>query len=1257
MKIVANKLQERFWIDMQLVLDNAYNIGSVFKIDGDFRGDLFAKAFTYVISQIDSLRSVFQKEKKFIYLVPQEPLNICFIQKKVDSYEKAEIELHKFESHVFDLSKEIPIRGILLHLPDNCFLLYLMAHHICSDGISNIELTRMFAECYNALLRNEPFPVLQIPSLADYNSYYESQENKAKNNGAMEYWKEFFNDKLLFTDLSYFQVSKKSKDGLCQFYFEEELQERLLSVAKELVTTPFIILLSAWLFTLARYTNNKKAITNYCVNIRPPKFRNLVSVFVNNLPAAIELNETDTFAQIILSLTQQRKEQKKYQNIILHDIVSELRKNGKIQPEMPFLNTAIDFTGWNSSLLIPLEGVEVSLYRRENVDFRFDLLLVIDSDFKYPSHIRYKNYLSDVFVEQFKKTFISFLKQALWHLDTPVLSFLFEDQVGVINEADQSMKEIEKLEHPLAVWKDVVALYSTKEALVIHEDRLTYGDLDTQSTLLSLKMKQYCLSQGIPLKNKSLRIGVCLNRNDNYIMAILAILKMGATYVPLDENIPSERISFIIEDAQLTFMLISHSLRKNQSKIPYLCLDDFEKIQLVDDVQLFNDYSFEKEAYIIYTSGTTGVPKGVPISFLALANFVSNARNSLHMTSETKQTQLTSICFDASIWEIFPTILTGATLYIVPDEVRLDPDLLASFITDFEVNSVFISPALLVRMKKQLPSVKVLSVGGESTPGPVVNKWSKNRIFINVYGPTESTVYSSCSVLTEGICSNDIGTPISGVSYYILDDRLYLLPDGVPGTLYIGGLQLTNGYIKRDELNAEKFVMNPYVSVDDERRGINTLLYNTGDIVCRISNGHYAFIGRNDSQVKIRGFRVELGEIENRICLYPGVNQVAVIVKKTDSINSLIAYIESQSLTESDIEGLRTFMISQLPDYMCPSVYVFLKSFPVTINGKIDRKSLPQSIKQKVKSSINTFSLLELLCCRKAEELLDIQGINPDDDLFHWGMNSLIVISLVIELEKLEVYTSIASIYKYRTIRLILSKASIDSSAFFWFNQYEPQKKVIVLFTDLIGVDTSLLKVATDFSVKYSVLIVDPYALYKGNQVPSSWNTFLADCMKMLSEVLLPDMSVGIFVGHSFGGEIAYMLAEEWHRKTGKLPNVWLYDSMAKHVKEEIDLIQVEVEQKQLPEMILNRINLLKNLILCKPEIRYQGKVLLLVATKVASSILFKDGKTTVSSVSINDLYLSNIDNWKRLVKYLFVYKVDSDHWSIMSFPILSVIS
>jgi amino acid adenylation domain-containing protein len=552
-------------------------------------------------------------------------------------------------------------------------------------------------------------------------------------------------------------------------------------------------------------------------------------------------------------------------------------------------------------------------------------------------------------------------------------------------------------------------------AVVFHGVSVTYDGLNRRVNRLAHYLRRHGVGPNV-------LVGIYHERSVEMLVAVLAVMKAGGAYVPLDPAYPAERIEFMIRDASIPLVISRTALLGRISvreDVRMLCVDrEAIAIEAESDTQPATVAA--DLAYVIYTSGSTGRPKGVQIAHRSLANVVGAFRATLAVSPRDVLVSVTTLSFDIAALELFLPLVTGARLVIAKQEVTADPVALRALIADSRATIVQATPTTWRMLVEAGPwradGLRILC-GGEALPAELANRLVATGASVwNVYGPTETTIWSTLHVVEEGERSVPIGRPIANTETYVLGRHGEPLPIGFPGELHIGGAGVAKGYLNRPELTAERFVPDPFSGRPGAR------LYRTGDLARYRADGALEFVGRVDYQVKVRGFRVELGEIESLLASHPAVAEAVVVVREDHlGERSLAAYVRPAGASSLLAADLRAFLKQRLPDHMVPSTFTVIEAFPLTPNGKVDRGGLPAADDRRAPgTSIAPRDEVEQRLVRIWEEILAVEGIGTRDSFFDLGGHSMLAVRLFARLEQsLQVRLPLATLFEAPTIEAL----------------------------------------------------------------------------------------------------------------------------------------------------------------------------------------------------------------------------------------------
>lgn len=1247
MKLRLNRYQENLWKYANLYPAEFYNLGLSFCLSPKLRPDLLKRAFEYVLNSTEVLSAVLVSDDDFGTCFETEN-KAPFIFECCDStLDACRKDMEYFTREPFDLSSQWPIRVKLYHLPDQSFMLAIVFHHIGIDGVSVRDLLEMLACVYNSLDEQERYPDLKVPSWSDYmNGPGKIDRDLGKQD--LDYWKNLLVDKNCKTIFP--EVSVSPTDYTCQF-MNFELGEHIMSnvnhVARQNGTTSFLIILAAWMFVLRRFSGQDTIFVDNPINMRPAKSRNLIGFFVNSLPYALAFDETCSVKDLFFELTRQHKMLKPSRKYTITEILGAL-ENERMTSALGKANIGINFVGWSDSLIIPLKNVDCHFYERLDHFSALDLLLEVEPTKVGLSRICYRADFSEDYVRVLMNSLKETLRAFVANPDQKLseIALLPHEQIKALMLAyEKRLDQLLPVEESINERFERMALsYPEQLALIYDEKSISYQDFHEfcergarlLRTAYRLRFKEE-IKAGEP-------IGIYTADKFKAILWIFTILRAGGAYVSLDFSYPKERIAFLVRDYGIRSVLSDREEALNVFPSSVLCLSLEEK-EPVPVQEILPQVDKSSLAYIISTSGTTGQPKGVPIrheqvlTLLQSGLFVSGPHQ--------RVLQFASLCFDVSVWEIFGTLLNGSTLVIATEEQRHDIVLLKELLISKRVSVALIPPVLLSRFPHQeMPDLTDLWVGGDSISGNVIEYWKKGRRFYNGYGPTEATVCATACEMGDLIVANDIGLPLIGVTCYVLDSNLNSVPDYVWGELYIGGPQVTSGYINRPELNKEKFIPNPYATVRDRELGRNLVLYKSGDWVSRLPNGYLLFHGRIDFQVKINGFRVELGEIESQLNQYPAVARSVVLVKTVADDKRLVAYILPAENYRDTLSGrqLKIYLSESLPYYMIPSKWIFVKSFPLTINGKIDLKALPDPDMGEDTDAdiVAPESAEERLLERVVAEVCKMDRVSVDADLFDMGISSIEVMMVIAQAANLGLELSVSRFYQGKTIRAIVR----DNKAQFCFwadgTVTDEDKPILLLVCGDAYFNPDYQYFVDRFGKDYAILVLDSYHAYFTSRENLGWEELMNVYRRLVANVL-GDRVPKLIAGFCIGGEMALSVASLFAECDSK-PTLVLLDSFANRRKWGIWSFDYTESLGMLRERLIEETSgLLKSQVLDA----YPGDIYLFLANRFTTEHVQDADKKGVEE-RVYGQFSENASAWRELVPQCRIEWIESDHWHML---------
>ncbi|WP_188476188.1 non-ribosomal peptide synthetase, partial [Dokdonia pacifica] len=922
--------QKRLWLLSQLEESSiAYNIPDYKTLHGEYDIESFDKAINATIERHEILRTIFKADENgnvYQYVLPTNTLDFKITYLDYSKNDHKEEDVKKYitndSSQAFDLENGPLLRATLIMLAQDHYVFYYNLHHIISDGWSKDVLIKDTLAFYEAYKENAKvnLPELNI-QYKDYAAWQLAQLETASSKEARQYWTENLSGELPLLDLPTKKIRPKVRNYNGErliTYISSEDTNRLKLFTQNNGGSLFMGLLSVWNVLFYKYTSLKDVIVGTPIAGRDHiDLENQIGFYINTLALRNNVNPEETFKDFFTKVKESTLAAYKHQSYPFDRLVNdlELRRDtsrNAVFDVMMTLQNANDIVGEIELSENDIQDIVVSPCKA-----KFD----VDIKFKEIGECLYLDvsYNKDVYDQYIIEGLIKHYKQLL-----QVLMIQSEDAIAQINylsEDEQEMLLVSFNDTEASYPKDktLVDLFAVQVeqnadevAVIFEETELTYRELDE----LSDDLANYLLSN-YAIASDDL-IGIKLDRSEWMIIAILAVLKTGGAYVPIDPSYPEDRIAYIESDSNC------------KVSIDAAFIETFR----VSETKINTNHNVEitpaNLAYVIYTSGSTGQPKGVMIEQASLINYLTQA-SSQYLSTEISNFDFglfTSLSFDLTVTSIFLPLINGGTLKVYQSEIETSV-ILKEYIEN-QISCIKLTPShisLLANMNIEQCGVEVVIVGGEElqkTHVKALKEINPSIKIFNEYGPTESTV--GC-IVHEVISLDDaiiIGYPINNTTAYILSDTNSLQPVGVIGELCLGGDGLARGYLNRPELTSEKFVENRFRE--------SGLLYKTGDLARWLPDGSIDFLGRKDDQVKIRGHRIELGEIEQHLGSKPGISEVCVLARVSDmGTKELIAYLVSE--VEEDVSGLRSYLSDILPDYMLPSYYVQVGAMPLTSNG------------------------------------------------------------------------------------------------------------------------------------------------------------------------------------------------------------------------------------------------------------------------------------------------------------------------------------
>lgn len=1024
----TSSAQKRMYMINQLFKDStAYNLGAVYRVEGTLQREKICSVIETLVMRHESFRTSFEiMNDEVVQRIHQTVPSAVSFAKSIPEQIEAEL---KQAVVPFDLSQAPLMRVKFISISETVHYMIIDIHHIIADQSSMAVLMQEFTMLYEG--KQLPDKKLKYADFAVW-------QNELMKNGQMEkqltYWKKEFEDDVPVLDFptDYPKGNITSDQGKRQhFVLDKALCGDISQWLAKNHVTGYILMMTALDLLLWKYTSKKDFVIGTAFSgRRTQELNNIIGMFVNTLPVRVKIDDSVSTNEFLQYVRQKMLEALEAQDCQFEVLVNELGINQQ-NSENPLFDFIMNYVSIGTEEF-EIADLKLTPCQSDDISAKYDFVItVIENDGNYQIEIEYRTCLfNDDSIALFGQRFINTVSQLVHNENQAVKDFtlMTETDWNQLENWNQTYREIPSHQSIASLFEICVQQFPSHPAIIWKEEQYTYEQLDYMSNYLAEQIAE----AGVKQHDK---VMLLLEEGIIQVAAILAVLKCGGVYVPVDCDYPAERIAYVMEDSSAA-LVITQKPYAETLPVGQKCLvihpDELEKARNKPHFfQISEKLSGDDEVYIIYTSGSTGTPKGVVICGKSLIRTLINT-NYYPISTEDRLIQMSSYTFDASVFSIFGALLNGASLVIVPKKTVLEIPKFAALIQQQQITKAFIVTAIfnvLVDYDAScLRSVKSIYIGGEALSFSHIKKALsvlKPGQLVNVYGPTEAAVISSYHVinqLDEKRKTVPIGKPISNTGLYIIDDYGNILPPNMIGELCIGGIGLAKEYLNNAKATAEKFI---FLHEKPEQK-----VYRTGDLAMMTQNGDVIYLGRIDSQVKLRGYRIELGEIEQRLSSINGIKEAAVVTVQDDVNNMYIGgcYVSDKELLTP--EYLKNILKRQLPQYMIPEKLLHLDSFPMTSSGKLDRKKLKELLKNSKQLSIlpvptvsapetNKRGLETIL--QEMRAVLNQPTFGPEDDFFEHGGHSIKAISLVQRLLEKGIELMVYDVMNHHTAKELVS--------------------------------------------------------------------------------------------------------------------------------------------------------------------------------------------------------------------------------------------
>ncbi|MGQ4807003.1 Tyrocidine synthase 3 [Candidatus Entotheonellaceae bacterium PAL068K] len=1035
--------QERLWFLDQLAPGATYNLPGAVRLIGTLEVEALQQSLWEIVRRHESLRTTFPSvdgQPRQAIGEPHLHLETVELTELEPEAQEAEVDrLAAVEAQrAFDLTVGPLLRVTLLQLDAADHVLLITMHHMVSDEWSSSIFIREFSALYAAFVRGEPSPLAALPiQYADFAHWQRQWLEGEVMERHLHYWRQQLAGAPPHLELrtDHPRPAVQSFSGAWyRFELSRALSAQLGQLSRETQTTLFMTLLAAFKVLLQRYSGQADVVVGMPIaNRTRVEVEPLIGFFVNTLVLRTSLSDNPSFHELLRRVQTCVLHAFEHQDVPFEKLVQELQPERHLSHSPLF---QVMFVLGNTPASSDLPGLQLLPWELETHTAKFDLTLRMQEAEQGLTGVW--EYNTDLFDA-------STLARLAGHFTT-----LLERIVATPTQPVGDLPLLTAAEHQqlLVEFNDTAAAYPTAKclpqlfeeqmertpeavAVVCAGQSLTYRQLQARASRLAEQLRAFDVGPGV-------LVGICMERSLDMVVGLLGILQAGGAYLPLDPTYPQDRLTFMVEDSQVTVIVTQARLASRfAAATVHLVYPNAETLR--DQGHLLprpsrswaSTVTPDHLAYTLYTSGSTGEPKGVQISHRALLNFLYSMAQTPGLTAHDTLLAVSTISFDIAALELFLPLLVGARLVVASQEAVVDGQRLATDLEQYRVSVMQATPAtwrlLLMAGWSGTPGLRVLC-GGEALPQALAAQLLTRADQVwNLYGPTETTIWSAVyQVRPEErptpTAATPIGRPIANTHIHILAPDLQPVPIGVPGELHIGGAGVARGYLNRPALTQEKFIANPY-SDDPTSR-----LYKTGDVACYLADGTIEWLGRLDQQVKVRGFRIELGEIAAVLATHAAVQETVVRIREqTPNDKQLVAYVvlsaEHASQPGADPSALfsafRTHLKHKLPDYMIPAAFVPLQAIPLLPNGKIDHRALPAPADASLAPAafMAPRNETEETLAAIWREVLHVEHIGIHDNFFELGGHSLLATQLMARLHRaLQVRLPIRNLFEKPTI-------------------------------------------------------------------------------------------------------------------------------------------------------------------------------------------------------------------------------------------------
>ncbi|SOD19617.1 non-ribosomal peptide synthetase [Pedobacter xixiisoli] len=1143
--VPSTEAQKEIYVAVQLgdaPASLAYNESITLAFNQPISADKLEKAFHFLIKRHEALRSIISKNGEQVIIFEDIPFQLDKVETSAEEYHQTlkKIALNEVNT-VFNLNSGPLFRTTLVENGQENSSLVITGHHIVFDGWSIGVLLQELSAIYTFLSQNEAPILAETTQISDYAKEEFIYRDSDAYQSNKQFWVNQFKEHTAFDfPIDHERPAIKTYDAKrLDFEITQQLSANVKSMGAKAGVSFVSSLLVAFEVLLAKISGNKQIVLGLpTAGQSATSHFNLVGHCVNMLPLKSHIKHDLAFDDYLKTRNQEILEAYEYQRFTFGSLVKELplQRDQSRTPLIP-ISFNVDL-GYDNG--VNFNNNPHQLYSNPRSHEIFEIFLNISGSEK-ELNVEWSyntNLFKESTIEKYHQAYVSLLEKLTLAPKTVIRNILKGDYTAPLKENQLNQTSAAyPTNKPLGNFiSETAKKYPTRIAVSTTAQKITYAELEQKSNQFAAKL----MLEGVEIGQK---VGLAVDRSVAMVIALTGILKCGAAYLPFDPTYPAERIKYMLDDGEADYLIISEAYR-NQLQTPAKVLTLEQIINSLDELDehtALPSFNTDELLYILHTSGSTGKPKGVQITHRNVVNLLLSVQDKFGIKPDDKMLSVTTISFDIAEVEIFLPLITGAEVMIASKEEVRDAEQLLNLLDTQNITFMQATPSgwqmLLDAGWEKKHNLTILCGGEPMSHHLAQNLLRRCEALWNVYGPTETTIYSTINQIQADDEIISIGRPLNNTQIYFLDEYLNEVEDGEIGEIYIAGDGVSKGYINKPALTAERYLSNPFTNSSSS--DTQSIMYRTGDLGKLLPNGKIQCLGRIDHQIKIRGYRIELEEIEQNLLKQPNIQKAVVAAVELQAGNQqLVAYIIPQNYSaensyKEEIVQWKAALKDALPAFMVPAFFYTLATFPLTPNGKIDRNTLAKNIKSVTPAtpvfvSANTEAEKEILAIW--QKVLNKDDISTTDNFFELGGHSLLAVQVMQQIgSKMKVKLPLASLFQYPSIQKLAELATAKREDIQWNSlvKIRPEgSKTPVYFIHGSGLNVLMFYPM----IKYMDAEQPVYGLQAqgldGN-LPSF--TSIEEVAKMYVDEVIADRPNGpyAFIGYSLGGIIGLEMAKQ----------------------------------------------------------------------------------------------------------------------------------